>query len=135
MNNPINLVQQIDDQTCVHACLAMVTGCSIQDVVDLVGPTALDWRKEYRVLIEHGLFPYLCPDGIFLFPGVYIATIPSRNHAGFLHRIVVRRDRRDQILVTDPQHGRDGCISLGHEELAEDGTAFMQLVYLDPGVL
>lgn len=99
----IELVNQINDSTCVHACLSMITGIDIEKIIDELpqpcGPSQyLPWLVLYNVLPiqEHRLF----------YGALSLVTIPSRNKRGFFHVILVDLRFDDAAVVYDPQQGR-----------------------------
>lgn len=104
----MELINQINDESCVHACLAMVTGAS---VLELWGryPFPLTPKQELTILIEGRAWPIAQNpfDNQFPFCGVYLVSVPSLNVPGVLHRIVVTASETE-IRCFDPQRGREG---------------------------
>lgn len=102
-------VQQPTPRTCVHACLSMVTGVPVQELIDRFGDRGLAIECEVAVLIENGIFPdmrfYIAPS---FDKGFYLATAPSLNIPGGLHRVVVEVNEDYDFVVHDPNTGRDG---------------------------
>lgn len=105
----VKLVQQPTNDSCVSACLAMVTGLDIETVYN-------EFHDPYYVKRNQSIHRYAAEKGVDLQPaytcynslaerGVYLVTVPSLNIVGGLHEIVV--DTRDGFInVYDPV--RDG---------------------------
>lgn len=111
----IRHVQQISDKTCGHACLSMVTGIPIDELVARFGDLPLGDAEEAVVLTEMGILPVpiIALGG---FPGLthagaYFISVPSINRPGQAHRIVARAEPGWRIF--DPQYGREGVNSYG----------------------
>lgn len=88
--------------TCVHACLAAVTGADVHNLIRRFGDKAIGKDEERCVLIEHGLFP-VARDHEYFFntPATYLITMPSLNRPGGSHRLVAINDGVKQ-RVLDP---------------------------------
>lgn len=104
----MKLINQINDQSCVHACLAMVTGVDINEVWARY-PFPLTPKQELTVLIEGRAWPIAQNpfDNQFPFCGVYLVSVPSLNVHGVLHRVVVTASETE-VRCFDPQRGRAG---------------------------
>lgn len=104
----IQHVQQVDKKSCVHACIAMVTGNPIEDILSAF--------PRPGTMSNVGI--YLAKNGIWMIPRssvtpmnygfVYIIDTPSRNHLGLVHSIVLDLRDSDTPLCFDPQKGREG---------------------------
>ncbi len=106
----VQFVQQTSRNTCVHACLSMVTGLPIEGLVGRFGDKGLSFDEEAVVLTELGILPVpkagLASD---LFPeqGVYLVTVPSLNFPGLNHRVVWMSDPGSgNFILLDPNEGR-----------------------------
>ena len=93
---------QIDDHTCLHTCLAMMTGTTVQEVVEWVGPPdrALCSEDALLYLAQHGVYLamyFQCSDGTRVSHGYSIEmkaplsghpmllTVKSERFPGKLH--------------------------------------------------
>lgn len=106
---PVRFVRQPTSATCVHACLSMVTGIPVADLIARFGDSELDFRQEATVLTENGIYPVpepLCLGDRLKRPGVYFLTVPSLNHPGAAHRVVCRIGETARII--DPNRGNKG---------------------------
>lgn len=107
----INFVQQPTDITCTSACLAMLTGKSIDLVI---GESHEGWCNNSTDPVN-----YLLKYGINLIINtkpfkrtmewgfVYLLTVPSLNVEGGLHHIVVDLTTENGTVL-DPNRGRHG---------------------------
>lgn len=106
----IQLVNQINDQSCVHACISMVTGKPIEEYWERY-PKALSADEELILLIESKIFPvpvHLHTLNYMPFYGCYFITVPSLNCQGLNHRLLVQATTQDDWIFYDPQTGREG---------------------------
>jgi len=106
----IQLVNQINDKSCVHACIAMVTGNSVKEMWERY-PHPMENTHQLVLLIERKILPIptaLAQLGVY-FPsiGIYFMSVPSLNVPGALHCVVVKAEV-DRFTVYDPQAGREG---------------------------
>ena len=137
------LVNQIDDSTCAHACLSMVTGVPIRDVIETLGNSdGLDERHKMAFLIHHAILPTQIPGTLgHQFPlfGLYIVTAASLNRPGRLHSVVVHTCD-DGHVTYDPQHRRKGRKYYPYKALSGGKPAlqYAEVLYLEdcpmPGV-
>lgn len=104
----MKLINQINDESCVHACLAMVAGADVNDVWARY-PFPLTPKQELTVLIEGRAWPIAQPpfDNQFPLCGTYLVSVPSLNVPGVLHRVVVLVGQTE-VTCLDPQRGRKG---------------------------
>lgn len=118
----MKLINQINDQSCVHACLAMVTGVDINEVWDRY-PFPLTPKQELTVLIEGRAWPIAQPpfDNQFPLCGIYLVSVPSLNVPGVLHRVVVVVGQTD-VTCLDPQSGREGRKFYSEDAFTPSGT-------------
>ena len=104
---PISLVNQVDDFTCVYACIAMAAGVPIGEVIRAAGhQKPLPMYEELALLAHFGCFAIPIPYGLNAYDGIVLLTVPSLNKERTLHRVLV--DLRNDPLVLDPQQGRPG---------------------------
>lgn len=105
------LVNQVNDRTCGHACLAMVTGRAVDEVIGIVGDEPLDTFEERMFLAMHGILTVDVPMHAPFTWGVYMASAPSMNLPPKMHRVVVYTEpgaKGDPWVVLDPQTDRPG---------------------------
>lgn len=114
----IKLVNQVDDSTCHHATLSMVTGVPIQEIIDEYGiggkkedeKDGISERDAIRFLMKHMILPVQMPELInpFYLYGVFKISVPSLNRPGRLHSLIVASHPKTGYTVFDPQNGREG---------------------------
>lgn len=103
----IQHIQQGKDE-CVLACVAMVTGHSLEHVRKLYGKpcegVGVNLINEMFLLNQLGYKSILDPFGDILEHRVYLVTVPSKTLIGFTHRIVIdNMFFQPEKLVYDPQ--------------------------------
>lgn len=102
----MKLVQQINDYTCGHACISMVTGVDINTLHEQI-PNALDDDSLIKLLVQNGVFPqYTQYPHMFPMRGLYMMTVPSLNLLAHNHCVIVNVG--DVYKVYDPNTGREG---------------------------
>lgn len=122
----------------MHACLSMVTGVPVQHLIDRFGDIGLPLECEIAVLIENGIFPdvryYL---GTPFPKGFYLASAPSLNIPGALHRIIVEVNEEWDFVVHDPNTGREGVKAYPPNAMhgGEPSLCMMEAVRLDREML
>ena len=107
----IALVTQPTAESCVHACLAMVSGVDVQDIIKDLGDDngltddeLLAWLVRRHILpLEIGAARHVHP---FPVQGIYLATVPSLNLQGRGHQIVI--EANGDYVVYDPNNGYKG---------------------------
>jgi len=108
----IQHVQQPTSKTCVHACLSMVTGVPVEDLVARFKDRGLTTMDDYVVLTELGILPVPIDkimETLFPYYGVYFVSVPSANHHRKTHAMVLELTRDDDAFVLyDPNEGREG---------------------------
>lgn len=125
----INLVEQITNDSCVTACLAMVTGLDVHEIYR-------EFHEDYFVKHTQTIHRYAAQKGVDLAPvhtcynslaepGVYLVTVPSLNIVGGLHEIVI--DTRDGFInIYDPvRKGRYRYVS--YADVGDCGVLEVQL--------
>lgn len=127
---------QPNDHTCVHTCLAMITGLSVDDMIDRFGDHALGFDETATVLAEHGLFPHNTSSGPHRYPfvGWYLVACASKNLPGQAHQVLVYADG-EGYTVYDPQEGREGKKFWSGDELLGGKMPEVETLYIDPSVL
>lgn len=110
-------VKQVSTTTCVHACLSMVTGVPIKDLIDRWGSEGLGSGRENVTLTELGLLPEIVTLNNYGMEylweydeySVYMATVPSLNIVGGSHRVVITLGEHNEVQLFDPNFGRPGA--------------------------
>lgn len=128
---------QINDKSCVHACLSMVTGIPVETLWERF-PHPMRQEDEIVVLVENKIFPV--PSSSygpqFLRYGTYMMTVPSLNVGGALHCVLVVYNE-DGAFLYDPQSGREGKKSYPLRSLMSDYdepnkvTGYADVTFLD----
>jgi len=104
----IDLVHQTQptDRTCVQTCIAMALGVPVSEVIDRWGGEALNQQTLTSILTECKVVWNQMVFGTFIFDGWYFISVPSRNHPGGAHQILVRwSSSKGCISVLDPAQG------------------------------
>lgn len=103
------MVRQTNDCTCVHACLAMVTGMPIADVTWALGDhCGLADEQSFGFLGLCGIIAKHIGPGHFPRRGpVYMGTVPSLNIEFASHQVVMFA-RGNEWVIRDPNQGRPG---------------------------
>lgn len=128
--------QQPTPRTCAHTCLAMVTGASVEDLIERFGDRPLGFPEEACVLIEHGIFPVNATGSPheFALEGVYLVSTPSLNLPGKLHMVVVEASPEGYV-VHDPNTGREGVEAYHRDAIMEGELSHCEVRYLDTRLL
>lgn len=114
-------VRQPSPVTCGHACVAMVTGASVEDLVGRFGDKTMNDALLAIAFAEHGVA--IARDRPW--SAVTVHVVPSLGKSGALHYIVSdTRGGREQVL--DPSGGTQWCA----ERLQKFGWAY-QFACLD----
>jgi hypothetical protein len=132
----ITPLQQPNDQTCVHTCLAMITGKPVDQLISRFGDQTIGFYEIATVLVEHRLFPVYTTEQQhpFYASGVYLVAAPSLNRPGLLHQLVVEAGP-DGYIVHDPQAGREGKDCYRNEDIQSGRISRAEVIYLDPDIL
>lgn len=103
----IKLVNQREDNDCVLACIAMVTGKKYQYLRDKYSPKLpMNLDEQNIILVKEGIYPREVKDNRYLSKGgLYIVATPSLNKPGVMHALVIDC-QTDDWKVYDPQKGR-----------------------------
>lgn len=100
---------QLTPTSCVPACMAMISGVDQQSIIDDLDRhhgSCGSLHDEFCQWVRLGYLPQLVPWNSLRHGIVMLATVPSLNIPGGMHRIVI--DLRDVLTVYDPNKGRDG---------------------------
>lgn len=104
--------QQPTFNTCMSACVAMISGQPVNDVV-------AQWHDKFHSkeawlddALNHYSIPYFYghPKKAELLPGfIYFLTVPSLNIVGGTHQILAAVKEGPVVEIFDPAKGRDGA--------------------------
>jgi len=99
----IHFVKQPDEFSCVAACVAMVSGAPVNDILKLF-PDSKGWSKkeELEALETLGCKSMQEEFNQLHFGFTYIATAPSLNIEGGMHCIVIDATGEGDPVVYDP---------------------------------
>lgn len=131
---------QPNDYTCGHACLSMITGESIDGLIERFGEgEGAGFADLASVLVEYGIFPEMVnPFGSHPFPfyGVYIVGAASLNKLGVKHWVVVEVND-DGFAVTDPNEGREDRKAYHRNSVAvsEPLLNYSEIIYMNTQTL
>lgn len=128
----IKHVQQPSSFTCVHACLAMVTGEDVHGLVERFGDHGLSFHEKATVLVEHKIWPVNTTFQGHPFDtcGVYLVGTCSLNLPGKMHCVVVEASG-DGYTVYDPNEGREGMDYYKDEDIMSGRLSRCEVFYLD----
>lgn len=129
-------VTQPTPRTCVHACLSMVTGQSINELIDRLGDYGQGREHYLPILIEHRLFPVEVMGNFDPFPyqGVYLVVVPSLNLPHMTHLVVVVVDE-DGYHVYDPNQGRENMNVFDRDAYIKQQLIVVSVFYLNTQLL
>jgi hypothetical protein len=107
----ISLVSQAKDSNdCVLACVAMLTGKSIEELRGQL-PEETDHESGYSsfeeefLLLTNKIYSVTLTPSWILYGAVYLVSVPSKNQERALHRIVLDCRDPDNLICFDPQTG------------------------------
>lgn len=132
----IEHVQQPSSFTCVHACLAMVTGEDVGGLVERFGDHGLSFDEKATVLVEHKIWPVNTTFQPHPFDtcGVYLVGTCSLNWPGKMHCVVVEASG-DGYRVHDPNEGREGADFYTNGDVMTGRLSRCEVFFLDRYVL
>lgn len=135
----VRFVRQPTSSTCVHACLAMVTGIPVDDLIERFGNHGLSNEEEATVLTENGILPVpvhgMGDTHPMIYFGVYFLTVPSLNIPGANHRIVSAISEDGKRWTSyDPNVGRKGKSYYPRNAFYSNRRPFSysEVTFLDP---
>lgn len=109
----IQFQQQPTKTSCMSACVAMVSGQPVEDVVQRWHESFHDKTSWLDDALDFYKIPYFYGSqrkGELLYGFVYFLTVPSLNIKGGLHQILMSLTADRGIEVFDPNKGRKGCM-------------------------
>jgi hypothetical protein len=122
----LELVNQHNDKSCGRACVSMVTGIPYSEL-DIIFT-----GKRYNVisevlseLIDCGIPVLVAASVGFFTEQTMIMAVPSLNHAGGMHWIVMHKGK-----VYDPQKGLPG--KLYYDEVDNMPTGCGEIIIINP---
>lgn len=133
----VRFVQQPTPVSCVHACLSMVTGVPVRELIDRFGNHGLSNEEQATVLTEMGIVPIPVPQSGGAHPmpygGANFITVPSLNIAGATHLCVLEY-QNDRWVLFDPNYGRKGKRHYSRKALYSNRQEFSysEVTYLHP---
>lgn len=101
----VQMIKQPTKQSCVHACLSMVTGIPVGHIIKRFGSRPLSKNDELIVLTEMGIYPITLPVSVqplMVLGNIFMVTVPSLNIKGGNHAVVVEVTQDMDINVYDP---------------------------------
>jgi hypothetical protein len=109
----LTLQTQPTDVTCVHTCIAMILGIPVDKVIERYGNTPITGFGLCAILEECGVLWNQFVFGTLIHEGWYLACVPSLNHVGKNHQIILWSEYGETIRVLDPARAK---------KYAEDGS-------------
>lgn len=125
--------QQPTPYTCNQACLAMLMGVPVEDVIKAFPGDGMTWRELMfaldRCFMTWNAFLF----GTLVCEGYYLVSVPSLNFEGGAHTIILFQAQR--LVVFDPNRGREGKKFYSNEG---DGIGvplryWTEVIYVIPG--
>lgn len=105
----IQHVQQPTNNSCVSACIAMVTGMPIEQVMEEFHDKYCTHEIDvYNYLVQKGFLVRIANSvDLIMENRLYIVHVASVNAPAVLHEIVVDT-RNEDLVVYDPNDGKEG---------------------------
>lgn len=129
----IPLVQQVDKHSCAAACISMLTGESIRDIIEIYDPKGIGMGTEdivhalYQFNITYIRYATLQP----VWYRCYIASLPSLNIPNRMHSVIVDLRNPDNPMVLDPNFQRTGVKSYTYELAEGNWGDLIEVVFSD----
>ena len=106
----IKLVQQPTADTCTSACLSMITGINVNDVINDFHKKWKDQESNPSEFLSHEYVKHVVNKNVFdhhlEWGFVYLLTVPSLNIDGGLHHIIADLSG-DLEVIFDPNQGKE----------------------------
>ena len=132
--SPIAAQTQPTHTSCTQACLAMVLGAPVEEVLK-VYPQPMGQTEMIQALYECGVMFNVISLGALYFEGYYLAGVPSLNHPGVTHQVIFECDFTHEdghaLHVFDPNFGRDGAKCYARD--GSDIRSWFDLIRFAPG--
>lgn len=103
----IKFVQQPELFMCGHACLSMVSGIDIKEIVEFTGRVPLSKEALTYTMFHFGIHHNWQSVSRLFNDRLYIVTVPSLNCIGGMHYIVVNCVG-GKLYILDPIEGASG---------------------------
>lgn len=126
LETPIIIQKQPTPVTCVHACLAMCLGVPVEDVISVFGDQAMNGQDLIVALTRCRVLFNPMAFGTLLFDGYYFAVVPSLNHRGGNHQVILH-SKDWNITVFDPSTMQ------AYREDGKDLVSWSELIPFLPG--
>ena len=126
----ITLQKQPNNETCVQTCLAMALGVPVEEVIAIYGDRGLNMGRLLHALLECDVDHNILVYSRLTFSGYYFAVVPSLNHRGKNHQIIIHYDAArgcNGITVYDPSEG--SCYAADGSDL----YSWESLIVFHPG--
>lgn len=109
--------------TCTQTCLAMALNVPVQEVIDRYGGDPMNQQSLCAALSECKFLWNQMTNGTLVFRGWCFAVVPSLNHKGGSHQVLMHWDCETGLFVLDPAIG---------ERYARNGNNLTSWSYLTP---
>lgn len=99
----VEFINQLSNDDCVVACIAMACGVTYKDVIDIANEKddmPLPQFKEDCLIAHFQCLPIRTIENVLYENRLYIVTVPSLNREGDFHRIIITT--YDTLIVYDP---------------------------------
>lgn len=126
----ITLQTQPSPVTCVQTCLAMALGIPVEQVIEHYGAEPMNPKKLLHALTECGIEWSQQTLPTLMFSGFYFAVVPSLNHRGGFHQIILEYDAArgcNGMKIYDPAIGNR------YKEDGSDILSWAELIGFWPG--
>jgi ABC-type bacteriocin/lantibiotic exporter with double-glycine peptidase domain len=106
----MELIRQQTDWDCSYACVAMVCGVTLEDVIKVTSYGSAMYEDEMLRTIAHFQhLPTQVQGDVLYIERNHIVCVPSLNFPGLNHSIVLCTGKEgDPISIYDPQEGKEG---------------------------
>lgn len=137
------LINQISPTTSGQACLAMLTGKSLLEVVNATGVDQLTINSIIKYLIENKLYPINVKQIVeelsqYPFFGNYLCRVPSLNIVGKAHYIIVQivdTETDSSFIVYDPNYLLEGKNWYFKDAVSMGEVVLMDCYFINDDVL
>ncbi len=116
--------------SCVHTCLAMIMNVDANEVIKRLSPTleprGLSHMDTIVAMRQFGIM-FAPITASSLWEGWHLVTVPSLNHVGGNHAILIYHDDEGEFRVLDPAIGKR------YEESGRNLMSWSETVLVKPG--
>ena len=133
-NYPV-LQKQPNDYTCVPTCIAMAMDMEVDTVIKHCEDLGIDLTNGMNdtvtryvlMTLNIASYPFIAGDGVGILPGLFLASVPSRNFKGRTHSVLVHFSE-GMIRVLDPNNERPNYLYWDEDSFGEIGiSSFLRL--------